>query len=162
MIPFFQHPELGDSRELSYQLWQSVEAWFHWQQASFNYQRVLLEVWIKTAEEFLQMLALGKEGAASINPQMMQHWQQWLSVWSQSFDRKFAQTFQSDDALQIRGQYLTAAATLKKQQQQVLDVILKWNDLPTRSEIDEIHRNIYELRKEMKQLKQAFIEPRSD
>ncbi len=33
---------------------------------------------------------------------------------------------------------------------------LKMYDLPTRSEVDEIHRSIYELRKEVKSLKKSL------
>ena len=39
-----------------------------------------------------------------------------------------------------------------------MEVVLKWNELPTRSEVDEIHHSIYQLRKEVKSLKQAFTE----
>ena len=39
-----------------------------------------------------------------------------------------------------------------------MEVFLKMNDLPTRSEVDEIHRNVYELRKEIKSLKKALAE----
>ncbi|NQE36762.1 poly(R)-hydroxyalkanoic acid synthase subunit PhaE [Microcoleus asticus] len=32
-------------------------------------------------------------------------------------------------------------------------------DLPTRSEVDEIHHSIYDMRKEVKSLKKALAEP---
>lgn len=53
---------------------------------------------------------------------------------------------------------MNAALIYRQRQQQLMEVFLKLNDLPTRSEVDEIHRSIYELRKEMKTLKKAFAE----
>ncbi len=153
MYNFLQTPQLGYTREFNHKLFQSLEAWFNFQQASFDYQLVLLEVWLKTIEEFLRaLISLTEKG------ETMQHWQQLLQVWSQLFDRTFAQTFQSEQALQARGKFLQAALTFRGQQQQLLEVFLKWNDLPTRSELDEIHQSVYQLRKEVKSLKKAFAE----
>jgi class III poly(R)-hydroxyalkanoic acid synthase PhaE subunit len=153
MNHFLQSPSLGYTREFNHKLFQSLEAWLDLQQASFDYLLVLLEVWLKTVEEFLQMLlSLSEKG------ETIQHWQQLLQMWSQLFDRTFAQTFQLDQAIQVRGKFLNAAIAFRKQQQQLMEVFLKWNDLPTRSEVDEIHRSIYELRKEMKSFKKAFVE----
>jgi class III poly(R)-hydroxyalkanoic acid synthase PhaE subunit len=153
MNPFLQSPGLGLNREFNHKFWQSLEAWFNIQQASFDYQLVLLEVWLKTAEEFLRVLLSLTE-----NQQTIQHWQQLLQLWSQLFDRIFAQTFQSDHALRARGNFLNAAIRFRKQQQQLIDMVLKNNDLPTRSEVDEIHHSIYELKKEMKSLQKAVAE----
>ncbi|MBW4419245.1 MAG: hypothetical protein KME13_08445 [Myxacorys californica WJT36-NPBG1] len=157
MNHFLQSPHLGYTREFNHKLFQSLEAWFNLQHASFDYQLVLLEVWLKTVEEFLRvLLSLAETG------ETIQHWQQFLQVWSQLFDRAFAQAFQSEHPLQVRGKFLDAAITFRKQQQQLMEVLLKGNDLPTRSEVDEIHRSIYELRKEVKSLKQAFMESQKE
>jgi polyhydroxyalkanoate synthesis regulator phasin len=48
--------------------------------------------------------------------------------------------------------------TSRLYQQQLMEVFLKMYDLPTRSEVDEIHRSIYEMRKEIKSLKKALTE----
>jgi len=43
-------------------------------------------------------------------------------------------------------------------ERQIIEVFLDLYDLPTRSELDETHRRIYELRKEVKALKKAMAE----
>lgn len=153
MNNFLQNPSLGYNREFNHKLFQSLEAWFNLQQASFDYQLVLLEVWLKTVEEFLRLLLSLTEKGETI-----QDWQQFFQMWSPIFDRTFAQKFQTELALQARGKFLNASINFKKQQQQLIEIFLKWNDVPTRSEIDEVHRSIYELRKEIKSLKKAFLE----
>jgi polyhydroxyalkanoate synthase subunit PhaE len=152
MNDFWQIPTLGFTREFNHQLFETVEAWLNLQRASFDYQLVLLEVWLKTFEEVLRVLSSPSE-----NVELLYHWQRLLQVWSEIFDRTFAETFQSEHSLMVRGKFMNTALTFRKQQQQLVETFLKWNNLPTRSEIDEIHRSIYELRKEMKHLKKEVV-----
>lgn len=117
--------------------------------ASFDYQLVLLDVWVRTFEEAsLELQSCGT----------VENWQQFLQVWSSIFDRIFAETFRSEHVLQVQGKLLNASMKLSLDQQQLIEMFLKMNNLPTRTEVDEIHRSIYELKKEIKSLKKALAE----
>jgi len=109
---------------------------------------VLLDVWLKAFDELTRKLASSEEKGETV-----QNWQQFLQVWSSVFDGVFAQRFRSQDALEVQGNFLNSAMTYRLYQQQLMEVFLKMYDLPTRSEVDEIHHGIYELRKEIKRLK---------
>ena len=146
-----QSPSLGYTREFNNKLFKSFDAWINFSKANVDYQLVLVEVWLKAFEELTRELASSKEKDETI-----QNWQQFLQVWSSVFDRVFAQTFRSEDALEIQGKFLNSAMTYRLRQQQLMEVFLKMNDLPSRSEVDEIHRSIYELRKEIKSLKKSL------
>jgi class III poly(R)-hydroxyalkanoic acid synthase PhaE subunit len=146
-----QSPSLGYTREFNNKLFKSFDSWINFSKASFDYQLVLLEVWLKALEEVMRELASSQEKGETV-----QNWQQFLQVWSSVFDRVFAQTFRSEDALEIQGKFLNSAMTYRLYQQQLMEVFLKMYDLPTRSEVDEIHRSLYELRKEIKSLKKSL------
>ena len=148
-----QSPSLGYSREFNNKLFKSFDAWINFYKANFEYQVVLVDVWLKALEELTRELASFTEKGETL-----QNWQQFLQVWSSVFDRVFAQTFRSVDALEVQGKFLNSALTYKLHQQQLIEVFLKMYDLPTRSEVDEIHRSIYEMRKEIKSLKKALAE----
>jgi len=152
---FLQTPSLGYTREFNHKLLAGFDSWINFYKASFDYQLVLLGVWARAFDELMRELAVSEQKDKSI-----QNWRQFLQVWSSLFDRVFAQTFDSEDTLKIRGKFLNAAMTYKLQQQQLMEVFLKMNDLPTRSEVDEVHRSIYEMRKEIKSLKKAVAESR--
>jgi len=154
---FLLSPNLGYTREFNNKLLQGFDTWINFYKASFDYQLVLLDVWERTFEELMRELVSSQEKSDTI-----QNWRQFLHVWSSVFDRVFAQTFRSEDALAIRGKFLNAAMTYRLQQQQLVEVFLKMNDLPVRSEVDEVHRSIYELRKEIKSLKKALAESQSN
>lgn len=145
---FLQSPSMGSMREFNNKLLKSFDAWINVQQASFDYQIVLINVWIKAFDALMRELASSQETGETI-----QDWRQFLQVWSLLFDQAFAETFRSPDALQTQGKLLNTTMRYRLQQQQLMEVFLKINDLPTRSEIDEIHYSIYELRKEIKSLK---------
>ncbi len=148
-----QSPSLGYTREFNNKLFKSFDAWINFYKANFEYQVVLVDVWLKAFEELTRELASFTEKGETL-----QNWQQFLQVWSSVFDRVFAQTFRSVDALEVQGKFLNSALTYKLHQQQLMEVFLKMYDLPTRSEVDEIHRSIYEMRKEIKSLKKALAE----
>ena len=148
-----QSPSLGYTREFNNKLFKSFDAWINFYKANFEYQVVLVDVWLKAFEELTRELASSQEKGETL-----QNWQQFLQVWSSVFDRVFAQTFRSADALEIQGKFLNSAMTSRLYQQQLMEVFLKMLDLPTRSEVDEIHRSIYEMRKEIKSLKKALTE----
>jgi class III poly(R)-hydroxyalkanoic acid synthase PhaE subunit len=148
-----QSPSLGYTREFNNKLFKSFDAWINFYKANFEYQVVLVDVWLKAFEELTRELASFTEKGETL-----QNWQQFLQVWSSVFDRVFAQTFRSADALEIQGKFLNSAMTSRLYQQQLVEVFLKMYDLPTRSEVDEIHRSIYEMRKEIKSLKKALTE----
>jgi len=154
---FLLSPSLGYTRELNNKLLQGFDTWINFYKASFDYQLVLVDVWVKTFEELMRELVSSQEKSETV-----QTWRQFLQIWSSVFDRVFAQTFGSEDALQIRGKFLNAAMTYRLQQQQLMEAFLKMNDLPVRSEVDEVHRSIYELRKEIKSLKKSLAQSQSD
>ena len=148
-----QSPSLGYTREFNNKLFKSFDAWINFYKANFEYQLLLVDVWLKAFEELTRELASFTEKGETLR-----NWQQFLQVWSSVFDRVFAQTFRSADALEIQGKFLNSAMTSRLYQQQLMEVFLKMYDLPTRSEVDEIHRSIYEMRKEIKSLKKALAE----
>lgn len=147
-----QSPSLGYTREFNNKLLKSFDAWTNFYKASFDYQLVLVDVWVRAFEQLIRLASSQEKG------ETLQNWRQFQQVWSRVFDQAFAQTFRSENALEIQGKFLNAAMTYRLQQQQLMEVFLKMNNLPTRSEVDEIHRNVYELRKEIKSLKKALGE----
>jgi class III poly(R)-hydroxyalkanoic acid synthase PhaE subunit len=134
-------------------LLQTFDAWINFSKASFDYLLVLLDIWVKAFEELMRELVSSQN-----NDETVENLRQFLQVWSSIFDRVFAQRFHSEDALEIQGKFMNAAITWRLHQQQLMEVFLKMNDLPTRSELDEVYRSLYELRKELKNLKKTLAE----
>jgi class III poly(R)-hydroxyalkanoic acid synthase PhaE subunit len=134
-------------------LLQTFDAWINFSKASFDYLLVLLDIWVRAFEELMRELVSSQNKGETV-----ENLRQFLQVWSSIFDRVFASRFNSEDALEIQGKLINAAVTWQRHQQQLMEVFLKMNDLPTRSELDEVYRSLYELRKEVKNLKKTLAE----
>jgi class III poly(R)-hydroxyalkanoic acid synthase PhaE subunit len=148
-----QAPGLGLSRELNEKIARGFDRWLDYRRASADYQRKLADVWGEAFEQLVrEMAALSEKGGTISTIRDL------LLLWGQVADRVFIKTFQTDEYVQIQGQFLNAAMAYRIQQREIMEIYLQANDIPTRSEVDEAHRNIYELRKEIKVLKKQITD----
>jgi class III poly(R)-hydroxyalkanoic acid synthase PhaE subunit len=148
-----QAPGLGLSRELNEKIARGFDRWLDYRRASADYQRKLADVWGEAFEQLVnEMAALSEKGGTISTIRDL------LLLWGQVADRVFIKTFQTDEYVQIQGQFLNAAMAYRIQQREIMEITLQAYDIPTRSEVDEAHRNIYELRKEIKALKKQVAD----
>jgi class III poly(R)-hydroxyalkanoic acid synthase PhaE subunit len=146
-------PYLGPTRELSEKISQGFDSWVEWQTAIFTYQAILLETWKKATAKFMeQLVALAEQG------EKIESIQDLLKLWTQEAEEVFTETFRTDDYVLAQGKMLNSAMAYRMKERVIIEEFLQIYDLPTRSELDETHRRIYELRKEVKELKKALLE----
>lgn len=79
-----------------------------------------------------------------------------MRLWTETADASLEKVFRSEHYVNIQGRLFDAAMNYRLREQEVVELVLKTGYVPTRSEVDEAHRNIYELRKEVKALKKAL------
>jgi len=146
-----QSPILGPTRELTGKLLRGFDAWTNLYRSSLDYQVVLADVQVRSFEELMRVLVSKAEKGEKV-----EDWREFQQLWSQVADDVFAEAFCSEDNLKIRGKFLNSLNIYRQQQQALLELWMKGLNLPLRSEVDEIHKTLYELRKEVKQLKKAL------
>ena len=100
------------------------------------------------------LLAQAKDGKP------VKTWKEFQQRWAISADQVFEEAFCEEKNLKVRGKFINALNRYRIQQQGILEEWLKTFNLPTRSEVDEIHQTIYQLRKEVKSLKKSLEEKR--
>ena len=146
-----QSPTLGLSREFNSKVQKAFDAWKNLYRANIDYQLVLANIQIRSFEELMQELTtLSEQGK---NPE---GWQAFQKHWSRVADRVFEEEFCNEDKLKIRGNFLNAFNTYRLHQQGLMELWLKTMNMPVRSEVDEVHKNIYELRKGLKSLNKTL------
>lgn len=146
-----QAPGLGYTREMDEKLRRGFAAWLDVQQANYEYQIVLAETWIKAFEQLMVELIDHAEKGETV-----QSIRELLERWSTTADRVFKDAFVSEAYIHAQGKLVNTTMLYRSRQREVSEITLKALDLPTRSEIDETHRRIYELRKEVKALKKEL------
>ncbi|MGA1264751.1 MAG: class III poly(R)-hydroxyalkanoic acid synthase subunit PhaE [Prochlorothrix sp.] len=140
-------PMLGPNREFTGKLLRNFEAWTDLYRASTDYQLILGEVQVKSFENLMQTLVEKAEKG-----EIVKDWKEFQGLWSQVADDIFAAAFCEEKNIKIRGKFINALNHYRLQQQELIEVLLSSMNLPTRSEVDEVHKTVYELRKQIKQL----------
>ncbi len=146
-----QAPGIGYSREVDEKLRRGFTAWLDVQQAIFEYHVILTNTWVAAFEQVVLDLARLAQESESVEGV-----RDFLNRWSATADGVFKQAFRSEEYIKTQGKLVNAIMTYRQRQRQINEVFLQIYDLPTRSEVDEAHRRVYELRKEVKSLRKEL------
>jgi class III poly(R)-hydroxyalkanoic acid synthase PhaE subunit len=88
----------------------------------------------------------------------VQSLQELTRLWLTAGDNSFTELFVTEEYSKAQGNLVTKIMEYRIHEQGVVEEMLKATHIPTRSEVDEAHRNIYELRKEVRALKKSLRE----
>ena len=144
-------PSLGYARETNQKLLQSFGAWTEVQRASADYSAQMASISAKAFNAIIEeMVSLSQNGENMNNYQALI--QRWISV----ADGVFVEAFRSPEYIRAQGKLLSAGMLYRKREEALQELFLESRGLPTRTEVDETHRDIYELRKELRSLKREL------
>lgn len=155
-------PALGLARE-------QTEAWRELLAAQTEYQHLeqeLRTVWAKVQTEALVMVeAAIRERRAKQNAGAVpgiDDYRELYNLWVECGERVFAQVAHSESYSKLQAQLGNAAVRLKARQQAVLERVLKQFDLPTRSELNTVHKQMRELRERIATLEAQLAAARGE
>jgi polyhydroxyalkanoate synthesis regulator phasin len=139
-------PALGLARE-------QTEAWRELLAAQSEYQHLeqeLRTVWTRVQTEALVMVEAAirdrrSRQAGGATPGI-DDYRELYNLWVECGEKVFAQVAHSESYSKLQAQLGNAAIRLKVRQQAVLERALKQFDLPTRSELNTVHKQIREMR----------------
>lgn len=146
-----QSPLLGPSREINAKLLSGFEGWKELYKTSIDYQLVLGDIQVKSFSALIKNLVARAEKGETIKD-----WKEFQTIYSQIADQVFEEAFFDEKNIKIRGKFLNSLNIYRLKQQEIMELFFEMMNIPTRKEVDEIHKTIYELRKEVKQLKKQI------
>lgn len=146
-------PTIGLNREFNEKVNRAFVTWQENQRINLEYQAVLGDVMLSSFEAFMQELLEKAKAGEAIDSQ-----NKLLSLWVEVADEEFLALFHSERYAAIQSKYVNSSMALRQQQRELVEIVLRMNDLPTQSDMDEAHKNIFELRKEVKALKKMVHE----
>jgi class III poly(R)-hydroxyalkanoic acid synthase PhaE subunit len=146
-------PGLGLTREFNEKFQQGFDAWVAWQLATLEYQGVVNQIWEKAFEKFFQdLLSLAEKG------EIIESLRDLILLWTRGAEEVFTENFRGETYVLAQGKMLNASMKYRERERAILETFLNLYNLPTRSELDEAHRRIYELRKQVKALQKAVAD----
>ena len=144
-------PRLGYTRELNAKLVNAFDTWVEFRQTSVRYHALMAKASALAFERLMQELVALREKGEKIESV-----RQLLNLWIEVTDQTFTRVYKSEEYLTIQNELARAGMTYRLREQEIVETFLKMMNLPTRSELDDAYRSLYELRKEVKALKKAL------
>jgi class III poly(R)-hydroxyalkanoic acid synthase PhaE subunit len=146
-------PSLGYAREFVQRVNDTLDAYVHYNAALAQYFAPFYQSGIQAAEKVFQRLSefQGKE----ITPETFR---EFYRIWWTTNEDVYNQMFTSEEFTKLLGEVLRQGLLFKKQLDNLSDEIIKFTNLPTKRDMDEIYRTIYDLRKEVRWQKRALRE----
>jgi class III poly(R)-hydroxyalkanoic acid synthase PhaE subunit len=136
-------PAVGLARE-------HTEAWRELMAAQAESQRLQQElrgVWIKVQTDALSMVeSLVRERKQAAGGAAVNDFRELYDLWVECGEKVFSQVAHSEAYCKLQAQVGNAAIRLRARQQAVMERGLKQLDLPTRSELNTVHKQVRDLR----------------
>lgn len=141
-------PQLAD-------LWQSerlqarmAQAWLEARRRGLEHNAVVLEAWLRAAKAFSEELT-GRTRAEGRAPEG----KALLALWTETANRILLETQRSEPFLRTQAAMIRAGTELRMAQRALAERWADAFDMPTRTELDDVHRTLTELRREVRRLR---------
>lgn len=148
-----QVPSLGFTREHNDRVAKTLDSWLHLCRTSFECRLALGAVWVRALEELvaeLESLSAKGESVRTL-PDL-------LALWTEVGERAMVEDLGSDEYARVQGRFLNAAMAFRLREREMVEPLFQASHIPTRREMEEVTRGIYELRKEVRRLERRLEE----
>jgi polyhydroxyalkanoate synthase subunit PhaE len=140
-------PQLADLWNTERKMLILFNAWAALRRRSLEHNTVMLEAWLQAAGKFAKDLnekADRKEAVGS--------WRDVLSLWVETANTALLETQRSEPYLKSQREILKASTDLRLAQREMTAFYSEMFGYPTREELDDVHRTVTELRRELRAL----------
>jgi polyhydroxyalkanoate synthase subunit PhaE len=147
-------PRLADLWDIERKVLNVFNAWAALRRRSLEHNMVMLEAWLQAAgtlAKYLNEKADRKEALTS--------WRELLALWVDTANTALLETQRSEPYLKSQREILKASTDLRLAQQEVAAFYSETFGYPTRAELDDVHRSVTELRRELRALQRAGRQP---
>jgi hypothetical protein len=144
-------PRLADLWNVERQFAEVFRAWIRLRQRSFEHNRVMLDAWTRAAGAFARRL---NERAEKGEPPL-ESMRAFLTLWGETANEILLETQRSDAFLETQREVLKASTDLRLAQRKVAEFYSEMYGYPTRAELDDVHKSVTELRRELRSLRRS-------
>jgi class III poly(R)-hydroxyalkanoic acid synthase PhaE subunit len=141
-------PRLADLWNVERKFIAVLNAWVAMRRHSLEHNKVLLEAWIKAAGVFARTL----NGRAD-QDKPLESWGEVLALWVETANEVLLETQRSEAFLSTQRDLVKASSELRLAQQDLAEFYSEMFGYPTRTELDDVHRTVTELRRELRAFK---------
>jgi hypothetical protein len=144
-------PRFADLWEAERRYAGVLQAWMTLRRRGLEHNTVVLQAWLQAAGRFTEQLAAGTTADAKTFDAKAA-----LAVWIETANTQLLETQRSERFLQTQAAMIRATTDLRLAQQELVEHFGKQYGYPTRTELDDVHRTVTELRRELRALRREL------
>jgi hypothetical protein len=149
-------PHLADLWDTERKLLNVFNAWATLRRRSTEHNTAMLEAWMRAAGTFAMTLNEKADRKETLGT-----WREVLALWVETANTALLETQRSDKYLESQRELLKASTDLRLAQQEVAAFYSEVFGYPTRAEIDDVHRSVTELRRELRAVEREIRDVRT-
>ncbi len=148
---WFNLPSIGPLRRNQELYQRALDSYVRLYAANFEYASKLLEPSVEAFEDLTQKTAEMMKG--DMTPDAFRQLYQEMI---QTAEKRFRVLFESDEFVRSLQTTLDASLSFYRESQELTEEYLKSTPIITRTEMDEVHEEVYQLRRDLDELKRKF------
>jgi polyhydroxyalkanoate synthase subunit PhaE len=146
-------PRFADLWEAERRYSGVLQAWMNLRRRGLEHNTVVLQAWLQAARRFTEQLAGRDADAKPLDAKAA------LGLWTETANQQLLETQRSDPFLQSQAAMIRATTDLRLAQQELVEHFGKQYGFPTRTELDDVHRSVTELRRELRAMRRQQNAP---
>jgi polyhydroxyalkanoate synthase subunit PhaE len=144
-------PRLADLWEIERRFAGVLQAWMNLRRRSLEHNALVLEAWLQAAQQFSEQFAA--QDGKTLDAKAA------LTLWTDTANRHLLETQRSEPFLQTQAALIRATTELRMAQHDLVEHFGKQYGFPTRTELDDVHRTLTELRRELRTMQREQRKP---
>ena len=148
---FSEGPLFSGVSDIDNRIAKAMDGWLDLGEKNNDYYEVQIKSWMKAYERFLEHIkTLDKNDSESFSPRKL------VEIWSSIANEELMIMHRSEDFLRAQKELVKASAEYRLQEQDIAEVICEALHVPTRKEVDDLHKTVTELKRQLRTVKQQL------
>jgi hypothetical protein len=147
-------PRFADLGAIERRMARLMELWLKVQQAARNYEAVVAGAWTEASARFAQAFQ-----EAALAGKALSQPKEALKLWLDVANRTLLETHRSERFLAAQAELLCHGMDFLLAERGMVEALVEPAGLPTRTELDEVHRSVQELKRRVRTLEKAAARP---
>jgi len=144
-------PEFADIGTLERQILKATKEWLQLREASAEYRTVTAAAWSRAFEKFSKEVATDPDA-------MSRGFRPMIDRWLDVANDELIRTQRTDEFLAAQRKLLRAGVDYRLKERELVEIWSETHSIPTRTEIDDLHRIVHDLRGQVRKLKQRVAD----
>jgi polyhydroxyalkanoate synthase subunit PhaE len=147
-------PRLADVGSVERRMARVMELYVEVQAATRGYEAVVAGAWMEVNQSFATAMAKRLGGAEAFPPKEA------LKTWLAIADEVLTRTHRTPEYLEAQRRLLGAGMDFLLAERELVELLVEPAGLPTRTEVDELHRTVQGLKRKVRALEKAADAPK--